>query len=182
MDGKTLTVNNGRIHIPSGSGDRKLEYTLKYELDQENLTERTYDIQLVPDKTIFANTDDDGTTILNLGSGGQPGSGMQRDQSTKSDQTGAIQGYPYKNNDWSRVKVVREDAKGLIFTRYAYRPDGSGTYFEPDALDFVTEGRKRAYEAAKGTRLEQHGVIYTDQIKAPSERHGIRNMNDMTAA
>ena len=166
MDGKTLTVNNGRIHIPSGSGDRKLEYTLKYELDQENLTERTYDIQLVPDKTIFANTDDDGTTILNLGSGGQPGSGMQRDQSTKSDQTGAIQGYPYKNNDWSRVKVVREDAKGLIFTRYAYRPDGSGTYFEPDALDFVTEGRKRAYEAAKGTRLEQHGVIYTDQIKA----------------
>ena len=28
MDGKALAVNNGRIHIPSGSGDRKLEYKL----------------------------------------------------------------------------------------------------------------------------------------------------------
>lgn len=166
MDGKALAVNNGRLHIPSGSGDRKLEYKLKYEASQANLSERTYDIQLVPDKTIFANTDDDGTTILNLGSGGQPGSGMQRDQSTKSDQTGAIQGYPYKNNDWSRVKVVREDAKGQIFGRQEYQPYTDGTYFEPSALDFTNDSRQWADKAAKGTRLEQHGLIYAQQITA----------------
>lgn len=166
MDGKALAVNNGRIHIPSGSGDRKLEYKLKYEASQTNLSERTYDIQLVPDKTIFANTDDDGTTVLNLGSGGQPGNGTQRDQSTKDEKTGAIQGYPYKNNDWSRVKVVREDTKGQIFSRQEYQPYTEGTYFEPSALDFTNDGRKWADKAAKGTRLEQHGLIYTQQITA----------------
>lgn len=166
MDGKTLAVHNGRIHIPSGSGDRKLEYKLKYEASQANLSERTYDIRLVPDKTIFANTDDDGTTVLNLGSGGQPGSGTQRDQSTKDEKTGAIQGYPYKNNDWSRVKVVREDAKGQIFGRQEYQPYTDGTYFEPSALDFTNDSRKWADKAAKGTRLEQHGLIYAQQITA----------------
>ncbi|WP_444128408.1 SdrD B-like domain-containing protein [Bifidobacterium sp.] len=166
MDGKALAVNNGRIHIPSGSGDRKLEYKLKYEASQANLSERTYDIRLVPDKTIFANTDDDGTTVLNLGSGGQPGNGTQRDQSTKDEKTGAIQGYPYKNNDWSRVKVVREDTKGFIFGRQEYQPYTEGTYFEPSALDFTNDGRKWADKAAKGARLEQHGLIYTQQITA----------------
>lgn len=166
MDGKALAVNNGRIHIPSGSGDRKLEYKLKYEASQANLSERTYDIQLVPDKTIFANADDDGTTVLNLGSGGQPGNGTQRDQSTKDEKTGAIQGYPYKNNDWSRVKVVREDTKGFIFGRQEYQPYTEGTYFEPSALDFTNDGRKWADKAAKGARLEQHGLIYTQQITA----------------
>lgn len=166
MDGKTLAVHNGRIHIPSGSGDRKLEYKLKYEASQANLSERTYDIRLVPDKTIFANTDDDGTTVLNLGSGGQPGSGTQRDQSTKDEKTGAIQGYPYKNNDWSRVKVVREDTKGQIFGRQEYQPYTDGTYFEPSALDFTNDSRKWADKAAKGTRLEQHGLIYAQQITA----------------
>lgn len=166
MDSKALAVNNGRIHIPSGSGDRKLEYKLKYEASQANLSERTYDIQLVPDKTIFANADDDGTTVLNLGSGGQPGNGTQRDQSTKDEKTGAIQGYPYKNNDWSRVKVVREDTKGFIFGRQEYQPYTEGTYFEPSALDFTNDGRKWADKAAKGARLEQHGLIYTQQITA----------------
>lgn len=166
MDGKALAVNNGRIHIPSGSGDRKLEYKLKYEASQANLSERTYDIQLVPDKTIFANADDDGITVLNLGSGGQPGNGTQRDQSTKDEKTGAIQGYPYKNNDWSRVKVVREDTKGFIFGRQEYQPYTEGTYFEPSALDFTNDGRKWADKAAKGARLEQHGLIYTQQITA----------------
>lgn len=166
MDGKALAVNNGRIHIPSGSGDRKLEYKLKYEASQANLSERTYDIQLVPDKTIFANADDDGTTVLNLGSGGQPGNGTQRDQSTKDEKTGAIQGYPYKNNDWSRVKVVREDTKGFIFGRQEYQPYTEGTYFEPSALDFTNDGRKWADKAAKGARLEQYGLIYTQQITA----------------
>ena len=70
-------------------------------------------VQIITDNEVFSSGDEQ-NLILNQATGSEPGSGNDKNDSTYNAKSGALQGSPYANNDWSRVYIRRND------DRYSY--------------------------------------------------------------
>ncbi|PST48912.1 hypothetical protein COO72_05230 [Bifidobacterium callitrichos] len=144
--GKTLVPDkDGRVRIDNQSGDRTLSWSVPAtdpavkDLKQNDTV--SWDAALIPDSTVFSTSPKDGSKpLLNMGKGGQSGSGLQRDDTTRSSDTGARSGYPYANNDWTRAIIDRPDLpQGYIYWKSLTVPYTPGkTLFDPENRDFKT--------------------------------------------
>ncbi|KAA8828195.1 RCC1 domain-containing protein [Bifidobacterium myosotis] len=150
MDGTELKPSNGLLRVENKTGDRSLSWTMpaKDVADMKESDMRSWDIRVSPDKASFQSSG--GTDALpNMGTGGEPGYDRGRDETTRDPRTGAVAGYPYANNDWSRGVVIRPDRpQGYIYWKELSRPWTPGhTIFDPEM---------REYDEASGSQTVYH--------------------------
>ncbi|KFI90248.1 RCC1 repeat-containing protein [Bifidobacterium saguini DSM 23967] len=109
MDGETLTPKNGQLRVENKTGSHDLEWSIPASeiADIPEGSSTYYAARIIPDRTVFSTGGVDADVLLNMGKGGEPGWDANRDETTKSADTGAIRGYPYANNDWTRAIIKR---------------------------------------------------------------------------
>lgn len=109
-------------------------------------------VQIITDNEVFSSGDEQ-NLILNQATGSEPGSGNDKNDSTYNAKSGALQGSPYANNDWSRVYIRRNDDRYSYsapcdpnnsicfkFSKQLYRPySGSGTIYDTRNKSFTSK-------------------------------------------
>lgn len=107
-------------------------------------------VQIITDNEVFSSGDEQ-NLILNQVTGGEPGSGNDKNDSTYNAETSALQGSPYANNDWSRAIIKRNDDRKTgnracpdtmvaCYSKQLYRPySGSGTIYDTKNKSFSSE-------------------------------------------
>ena len=156
-----LPVSNGRIRLEDRSGDVKLEWSIPASslAGVKEGGDTYYDIQVIPDEGSFATGE--GVDIMqNMGDGGEPGRGLGRNTASSQDSAGAVDGYPYPNNDWSRAIITRPngDTEGNIrYTKIVERPYTPGrTIFDEESVTFDKASSSTSgfdADVAAGTQL-----------------------------
>ena len=155
LDGTNpLEVTNGNIRIENHTGNA----TLKWSIPAESLASikegavATYDIQITPDENSFS-VGEGADALQNMGDGGEPGRGHGKDTASSEDSEGAVDGYPYPNNDWSRAIIERfehyeSNKPSVTYSKTLERPYTAGkTIFDTESLTF---------DKAKGTTGISH--------------------------
>ncbi|OZG62986.1 RCC1 repeat-containing protein [Bifidobacterium lemurum] len=153
VGGTPVAASNGRLRIERAKGEQRLEWSIPaVDPTIRGMAEGgviDLDIHVAPDKGGFQARGE--TALANNGDGGQPGDGMARDESTRDERTGAIAGYPYANNDYSRAIIERparwQSEGDHMFGRYdplaPAIPSGS-TRFDREGREFAASGATRA--------------------------------------
>ncbi|KAA8818294.1 hypothetical protein CSQ85_09030 [Bifidobacterium rousetti] len=151
MDGQTLTRDkNGMLTVTGKTGSHSLNWSLPATVvkDMEEGSTVSYDAQIIPDTTVFSTGSGD-NVLLNMGKGSEPGMGQDKNTNTDSSDTGAISGYPYPNNDWTRaiIKRYRPSTETHIPPGTHYIPlwdktldhpyTPGKTLFDPESLDYA---------------------------------------------
>lgn len=109
-------------------------------------------VQIITDNKVFSSGDEQ-NLILNQATGSEPGSGNDKNDSTYNAESGALQGSPYANNDWSRVYIRRNDDRkasscelhddwdvNVCFSKQIYQPySGSGTIYDTRNKSFTSD-------------------------------------------
>lgn len=109
-------------------------------------------VQIITDNEVFSSGDEQ-NLILNQATGSEPGSGNDKNDSTYNAKSGALQGSPYANNDWSRVYIRRNDDRkasscelhddwdvNVCFSKQIYQPySGSGTIYDTRNKSFTSD-------------------------------------------
>lgn len=155
LAGQPIQATDGKLHIENVTGDQKVEWAVPAITGCTSDTSdtngcirdgelRSYDVKLDVDRTSFMAEGQD--ALRNMGDGVEPGSGQDRDESTADSGTGAIEGYPYPNNNTSRALVKRWTPpvpKGsvYVFSKTLERPYAYGhTIFDDESMTFDTAG------------------------------------------
>ncbi|MBT1162539.1 hypothetical protein [Bifidobacterium sp. SO1] len=116
FDGDKLTVDDqGMLTLTGKQGEQRVDYRIPAHdvADMQEQETRSWDVRMIPDKTSFSVKDKNDHDVLNMGVGGEPGWNTDRDDTTEDDQLGSEAGYPYVNNDWSRIIVHRQGENTL---------------------------------------------------------------------
>lgn len=110
-----------------------------------------YDAHIIADKRAFSANSDD--AALNDGEGSEPGSNTGKNEPTSTPRKNTIDGYPYRNNSWSRAVIERIDPEyhepcdkehnnGIscfAYRKSLYKPYVTGkTIFDDESLSFDT--------------------------------------------
>lgn len=110
-----------------------------------------YDAHIIADKRAFSANSDD--AALNDGEGSEPGSNTSKNEPTSTPRKNTIDGYPYRNNSWSRAVIERIDPEyhepcdkehnnGIscfAYRKSLYKPYVTGkTIFDDESLSFDT--------------------------------------------
>lgn len=199
---QTVTRNTDKTqYLTVSSGKNGADTSISYRIPAgtaalKNMKEgdvQYYDIHLVPDETVFSVNDDNGSALLNMVEGGEPGWNIGRDKSTYSKDTGARVGYPYANNDWSRAIIQRPKSTSAgkipVFGKRLQRPNtASKTMFDKENLLFKdAEGKADVYHyysdgsgdtVSRGTQVKTILEMYAANVTESQLKNTTPTMQD----
>ena len=162
------------LTVTNKTGSHSLNWSLPATVvkDMEEGSTVSYDAQIIPDTTVFSTGNGD-NVLLNMGKGSEPGMGQDKNTNTDSSDTGAISGYPYPNNDWTRaiIKRYRPSTETHIPPGTHYIPlwdktldhpyTPGKTVFDPESLDYAKASSNQQVDHYAGT----DGIASGTQVK-----------------
>lgn len=125
-----------------------------------------YDAHIIADTKAFSANGDD--AALNDGEGSEPGSNTGKNEPTSTPNKSTVDGYPYRNNSWSRAVVRREDPEyrppcdkehdnGIscfAYRKSLYKPYAPGkTRFDDESLSFDTPNPTTGATGSSGREI-----------------------------